>query len=145
MASAPGEKRVLLSYSPEDEEIKETIAKDLTGEKIEVATSDTIPVASKESNRKWSERKCKSVVAVLVVMTSDYQEDEECIADAEAATFLKSEIFFAKAKNFEENEWMKNIRGDSKVFDLTSTSKYKNNMKRLIASLKQILCKQGIF
>ena len=131
-------KQVYISYSMEDEEFKEKLVKHLKAERIEVATSDTIPAVGRQTQKQWSERKCKSAAAVLILMSRYYQQEEECIEDAEAATKLQCPILFAKVKMFKENEWMKKIRGDSKLFDLSNPDKYKYYMKRLINSLKQM-------
>ena len=143
MATASSWKKpVFISFSEDGEEVKEMLENDLKAENIEIATSKTIPYAAGESDQQWAERKCKTVAAVLVVMSNDYQEDEECRADAEAA-ILNSKIYFAKAKTFEENEWMKKTKGISKVFDLSTADKYKKNVPKLIDSLRQVLGNQG--
>ena len=137
--------QVYLSYStPAEEPFKDQLVKDLKEEKIECATSESIPLLPSEAQKQWSQRKCKSAAAVLIVMSDDYQQDEECKADAEAAKILQSPMFFLKAKVFNENEWLKNIRGECASFDLTE-KKYKNNVKRLIASLKQLMVTPGKF
>ena len=144
MASASAGKRpVFISFSEDGEEVKEMLENDLKAENIEIATSKTIPYSAGESDQQWAQRKCKNVAAVLVIMSNDYQEDEECRADAEAA-ILNSKIYFAKAKTFEENEWTKKIKGTTKVFDLSNTDKYLRNSPKLIDSLKQVLSNQGI-
>ena len=136
--------KVFISYSsPAEDEFLEMLVKDLNGSQIEVATREMLPLAPRENHKQWSQRKCKSVAAVLVVMSSDLQEDDECKADAEAATELKSSVFFAKAKPFNENEWMKKVKADYVAFDLTPI-KYKANVKLLIASLKQVFATQGV-
>ena len=138
------QKQILLSYSVEDEEFKEKLVKDLQAENIEVATSDTIPANPMESLQRWSERKCKSTAAVLIIMSKEYQTDPECVEAANAATRLATPRFFSKEKNFDENEWMKQLRGDSIIYDLSTPNKYKNNLKRLINSLNKLLSMQGI-
>ena len=140
MASGTSEKKqVYLSYSsPAEDEFKDQLVKDLKGEQIEIATSETIPLGPREGQKQWAQRKCKSCHAVLIALSSEYQEDEECMADALAATSLQSSMFFLKAKAFSENDWSKNIRGECSVIDLTE-KKYKNNLRKLIASLKQVL------
>ena len=144
MASGTSEKKqVYLSYSsPAEDEFKDQLVKDLKEEKIETATSETIPAEPRETQKQWSQRKCKAAVAILIVMSNDYQEDEECMADAEASTILQSPMFFVKAKAFNENDWTKKLKGESLSFDLTE-KKYKKNLKRLIGSLKEVVAKQG--
>ena len=137
--------KVYLSYnSPAEDEFKDILVKDLKEEMIECAISETIPLASRETQKQWSQRKCKCVAAVLILMSNDYQEDEACKADAEAATELKTPIFFLKVKPVNENAWMKCIKGDCLALDLTAL-KYKSNLKNLIASLKQLGATQGIY
>lgn len=146
MASGSSEKnQVYLSYStPAEEEFKDQLVKDLNSQQIECATSETIPLGPRETQKQWSQRKCKSAAAVLIVMSNDYQGDDECMMDAEAAMILQSPMFFLKAKVFNENEWLKNIKGECATFDLTE-KKYKNNLRRLIASLKQVIVTTGNF
>ena len=144
LSIAEESKRVMISSSIEDECFATTLMKDLNAENIDVATSQTIPFAAGESDKKWAERKCRSTAAVIIIMSNYYQEDDECIADTNASSMLNSSTFFVKAKEFEENDWLMHIKGDSKVFDLTTSQKYKCNVKKLIASLKQLLSSQGI-
>ena len=135
--------QVYISYSsPAEEEMKEMIVHELNGEHIEVATSELLPPAPREKPKQWAERKCASAAAVLILMSDDYQEDDECKAEAEAATILNRPVFFAKAKIFNENEWMSKIKGDVIVFDLTG-GKYKKEAKKLIGSLKQVMKTEG--
>ena len=144
MASSSAEiKQVFISYSsPAEEELKEKLVKDLKEESIEVSTSVTVCPLAFESQKAWCERKCKNSAALLILISGDYQEDDACIVDGDAATAVKCPVFFAKEKNFVENEWMRKLRGDSMIFDL-SDQKYKNSVKLLISTLKQVLGKQG--
>ena len=133
-------KGVFISYSAGEEEFKEKMEKELKDHNIQL--SGKVPYRPNESQRQWSERKCQRALVVLALMSNDYQQDDRCKFDAETAKRLKSQMIFVRAKKFEENEWMKGIRGDSFIFDFTE-SKYKRNMADLIESLSDLLGSEG--
>ena len=72
----------------------------------------------------------------LVIISKDYQDDGDCKEEADTALRLTRKMIFAKAKTFTENEWMKNLTKDMRIFDLTSEAKYKKNMASLLDSVK---------
>ena len=143
MATASvGKRTVLIGFNEEVKEVKEMLEKDMKAANIEIATSKKFPFAADESSQQWTERKCKYLAAVLVIMSHDWQEDDECSTDAEGA-ILSTKIYFANAKIFEENELTEKITGMSLIFDLSNAEKYLRNSRRLIDSLKQILGNPG--
>ena len=137
MASASGsseEKGVYISSSAEDEEFVKKLVADL--EAAHITIREPVEYDPSETLKQWLERKCISARVFLVIMSGEYQDDEECKEEADTAKGLMRKMIFAKAKTFPENEWMKILIKDMRIFDLSSEAKYKKNLTSLIGSVK---------
>ena len=137
MATASGsseEKGVYISSSAEDAEFKEKLVADLNA--AQIAIREPVAYDASETQKEWMERKCMRARVFLIVMSNDYQKDDECKEEADTAQRLTRKMIFAKAKPFTENAWMKNLTKEMRIFDLTSEAKYKKNLTSLIDSVK---------
>ena len=137
MAYASGsseEKGIYISSSAEDEEFKKKLVADLVAAQITIR--EPVIYKPREKKTEWLERKCKSARVFLVIMSGEYQVDEDCKDEADTAQRLMRNVIFTKAKNFTANAWMKNLTNEMLIFDLSTDSKYSKNIKNLIESVK---------
>ena len=141
VSKAGKKKSIFLSYNHAQKPLADSLVVDLKNENYDLWVDAEKPVRPGQNILEWMGEGIQDCDVIIILMSHKYQGSDNCRLEANLARTQRMEtgkpimMFVLAEEGFQEDIWLKAMRGQDFYYNLTGP-KYEENMPKLVTSLR---------